>query len=663
MQEIVTLRKQAELLDDPVDKAWLLKKIDNLKKMNKAQKTADWNKGNRNNKKAPIPVKTETPVNPTPAPKPAEKVTPPKPVEPVKTETQNQEDLINEIDAIGETIRSGEIVPQETLNKIKDRIDNLTDKTVAKSIKQELNRVQAQNRTNERQKKANDEAEAKRDENVLPELTETKNNGRSEPKPMPREKFDALNKTISQRFDGVERIANTLPEGTRGLKQIRFALKGVREVFAKNKGRVTTQEEQHKMVFALAEELMRLETNISRMDISEEERRRFMFMVKSIKDNYLAKEYEIFNMLGKRYYEGMNVTGSFIPNDKIEKGKTIITKVIKPQVNFKGKMIQAAHIEVSVGTKEPVETERGKEEVVGKPVKKVKGIPVKEFKKPTNLDESNRQPVDTAKQIVGAETEREFAVGVTAKGNFSVVELDNVQASHYNGERNPYHLAKMQPKERTIGDTHSARKNARRKDPTKLLIDIESPYDGAININSRGEVIQGNNRAESLEFVYENEAQAKKYKDGIIKKAKEFGFTDEQIALIMKMDKPVLANLIDVDDETAIRLGSYKQEHRETGGKRDFEPVSAWRKLDTTKQKRLVKKITQYLSKDTSATINAVARDNSGDILNFLAKEGAISNEELRGAFTDRGEINGKGMQNLKEIIAEAIISDTSVKK
>ena len=34
---------------------------------------------------------------------------------------------------------------------------------------------------------------------------------------------------------------------------------------------------------------------------------------------------------------------------EMETGKQIITRIIKPQVNFNGKMIQAAQIEVSVG--------------------------------------------------------------------------------------------------------------------------------------------------------------------------------------------------------------------------------------------------------------------------------------------------------------------------
>ena len=71
--------------------------------------------------------------------------------------------------------------------------------------------------------------------------------------------------------------------------------------------------------------------------------------VKRIQDNFMANGYELVEMLGKEYSEGMKVTANFIPSENIEKGKEIITRIIKPQVNFNGVMIQTAQIEVSIG--------------------------------------------------------------------------------------------------------------------------------------------------------------------------------------------------------------------------------------------------------------------------------------------------------------------------
>jgi len=105
----------------------------------------------------------------------------------------------------------------------------------------------------------------------------------------------------------------------------------------------------HSLVLKVADRLTAMETNHYRMDPKTKGLKQLVRAVKSIKENYLASGYEIVEMIGQEYKEGLNVTANFIPSDQIETGKRVITRIIKPQVNFKGKMIQAAQIEVSVG--------------------------------------------------------------------------------------------------------------------------------------------------------------------------------------------------------------------------------------------------------------------------------------------------------------------------
>ena len=72
--------------------------------------------------------------------------------------------------------------------------------------------------------------------------------------------------------------------------------------------------------------------------------------VDKIKDNLSANGYEIPALLGKPFNQGMKIVPvSTIPDENLETGVEIISKVIKPQVNYNDKMIQAAQIEVSVG--------------------------------------------------------------------------------------------------------------------------------------------------------------------------------------------------------------------------------------------------------------------------------------------------------------------------
>jgi uncharacterized protein HemX len=112
---------------------------------------------------------------------------------------------------------------------------------------------------------------------------------------------------------------------------------------------ITSQDDDHSLVLKIADRLTAMETNLYRMDPNTRGLNNLKNLVKSTKENFNAKEYEIVEMLGKEYKEGMEVIATFIPSDEIEIGKQIITRVIKPQVNFKGQKIQAAQIEVSIG--------------------------------------------------------------------------------------------------------------------------------------------------------------------------------------------------------------------------------------------------------------------------------------------------------------------------
>ena len=108
-------------------------------------------------------------------------------------------------------------------------------------------------------------------------------------------------------------------------------------------------KEDHSLALKVADEIIRIQKNLSRMDEKTKGLKQLKASVKRIQDNFMANGYEIVDMLGKEYNDGMKVTANFIPSEDIETGKQIITRIIKPQVNYKGVMIQAAQIEVSVG--------------------------------------------------------------------------------------------------------------------------------------------------------------------------------------------------------------------------------------------------------------------------------------------------------------------------
>ena len=110
---------------------------------------------------------------------------------------------------------------------------------------------------------------------------------------------------------------------------------------------VGTDKPDHSLALKVADEIVRIELNMSRMDTSIKGYKQLAKAVERIKDNFKANGYEIIDMLGKPYNEGMKVTANFVADEELEEGKQIITGITKPQINYNGQMIQAAQITVS----------------------------------------------------------------------------------------------------------------------------------------------------------------------------------------------------------------------------------------------------------------------------------------------------------------------------
>lgn len=103
----------------------------------------------------------------------------------------------------------------------------------------------------------------------------------------------------------------------------------------------------HSLVLKVADEIVRIELNLSRMDPNIKGYKQLTRAVERIKDNFKANDYEIVDMLGKPYNEGLKVVTNFIVDENLPEHTQIITSITKPQINYKGKMIQAAQITVS----------------------------------------------------------------------------------------------------------------------------------------------------------------------------------------------------------------------------------------------------------------------------------------------------------------------------
>jgi len=108
-----------------------------------------------------------------------------------------------------------------------------------------------------------------------------------------------------------------------------------------------SRETDHSFAKRVADEIVRMSTNLSRMDDSIRGFKQLSASVRKLIQSLSINEYEIVELLNKPYSSGMNLEANFVFNEELEKGSQIITRIIKPQINYKGKMIQGAQVEVS----------------------------------------------------------------------------------------------------------------------------------------------------------------------------------------------------------------------------------------------------------------------------------------------------------------------------
>lgn len=109
-------------------------------------------------------------------------------------------------------------------------------------------------------------------------------------------------------------------------------------------------EPDHSLALKVASEINLIERNINLMDSKTKGLKQLIASVGKLKDNLSANGYEMPELLGKQFHQGMKViVTSSIPDENLEKGSEIISKILIPQVNYNDKMIQTAQIEVSVG--------------------------------------------------------------------------------------------------------------------------------------------------------------------------------------------------------------------------------------------------------------------------------------------------------------------------
>jgi SMC interacting uncharacterized protein involved in chromosome segregation len=107
-------------------------------------------------------------------------------------------------------------------------------------------------------------------------------------------------------------------------------------------------EIDHTLALKVADEIVRMQKNISKMDEETKGLKPLVKGIERIQANFASNGYEMVNLLNKDYDERMNIDViNFITDENLAEGRKIIISVIKPQVNYNGVLIQRAQVDVS----------------------------------------------------------------------------------------------------------------------------------------------------------------------------------------------------------------------------------------------------------------------------------------------------------------------------
>lgn len=259
--------------------------------------------------------------------------------------------------------------------------------------------------------------------------------------------------------------------------------------------------------------------------------------------------------------------------------------------------------------------------------------------------------------VVGHEVEVKFSQKDLPKGHVAVIEASQLQPSHIQGQRNPmFFIEEAQPKNRAEAVSMFAAKEMAEGIRPQEITGSATAYTGAPTINSRGEVIQGNNRSDALRYLWENKLpeQQQTYKQYLIDNAEQFGIDPEAVNA---MQQPVLVNMLDVDDAEAIRLGQMTAQGTESGGVERIKPKNVAQKLGEDMRSFAAQLLR---SGDEDASFGQLVDRNGTDVLKWMAQKGAITNTQYQSAFDSKGNLTAEAKNDLQKVLYQAVFKGGS---
>ena len=124
----------------------------------------------------------------------------------------------------------------------------------------------------------------------------------------------------------------------------------VQEMSASANGQSKPAEVDHNLPLKLADEIHRMRKRLASLPEDTKGLTPLQKSLERLESELSEQGYEIVDHTGMAYTENLSVKARFVPSDELGPDQKIISKVVTPQVNYKGVMIRMADIEVSIGS-------------------------------------------------------------------------------------------------------------------------------------------------------------------------------------------------------------------------------------------------------------------------------------------------------------------------
>jgi len=158
--------------------------------------------------------------------------------------------------------------------------------------------------------------------------------------------FFFLKSKMGEQIDSLSSIKNTQEKLEKNAIQLDEKL--IKALEEKIKIETDISKDDHSLPLTLASEIHRMRKRLKIMDDSQG-KKVLNKRIENLEDTLNEMGYEIIDLEGQKYNEGMSVQAQFIEDESLGENEKIITKVIKPQINYKDKLIQTAEVQVSQG--------------------------------------------------------------------------------------------------------------------------------------------------------------------------------------------------------------------------------------------------------------------------------------------------------------------------